>query len=422
VLIGESHSYFTCYHESHHEDEPYEPRYRASQTPDKDGYGMNHSGMPSYRSKTPSLDFRDYAGYVTHYTNRSLSFASDALNAFAGICSILATQLNTALLFGLPERNFLRALLWADQGSAGPRDEALGLPSWSWAAWDSPVKYEHPGGYPRPGEELRFSYDSLNATSLGTLVKFFVTPAPAADLRPVEEATGWFSPQERLGEEHLRDCVRDMSTEYVPWTETTCVAAGFDWLRCVHSPWAAWQHRELHCSARALVAPIVRRRASCLVFNTTCARLHLVEPPCATTDIADVAAQHYHVAGERGVLYTQFVKKAASSSASESKNSTLVTFRIVDSPWQHRRTHRGHGHSVGTSGNRQEQRLRRRGPVRRSPRPSDCRARGSECARGWYDVSAWRALGVVGDDYEKKRGHLSAGDYWRCRHRRLDAD
>lgn len=73
-----------------------------------------------------------YSLCVEAYSQRRLTFQSDALSAFAGIGKVLESAFNTKLYFGLPVSVFDWAVLWT-LPLGTPRCDSF--PSWSWAGW-----------------------------------------------------------------------------------------------------------------------------------------------------------------------------------------------------------------------------------------------------------------------------------------------
>jgi hypothetical protein len=84
--------------------------------------------------------FDVYGRIVAIYTTRALSFESDTLNAFQGLCGAI-TRLNAARFhFAIPSTCFDLALLWMNLGPGTRRASQL-APSWSWAAWEGQSTY-----------------------------------------------------------------------------------------------------------------------------------------------------------------------------------------------------------------------------------------------------------------------------------------
>jgi len=80
--------------------------------------------------------------FIQHYTSRYLTYNNDALNAFAGIMSVMSSISGVSFLYGLPEADLLSALLWISTGTGVQRNP--GFPSWSWAGWIGGIAYVVP--------------------------------------------------------------------------------------------------------------------------------------------------------------------------------------------------------------------------------------------------------------------------------------
>ncbi|KAK8059008.1 HET-domain-containing protein [Apiospora phragmitis] len=102
--------------------------------------------------------FEDYESIVQAYSQRTLSFESDRLEAISGCLTILSHSQGVHFLKGLPTVDFHYALL-RTLGEYDHRRE--GFPSWSWAGWFA-LNQSH---YVYPYEELS---GSLNVTHDGT--------------------------------------------------------------------------------------------------------------------------------------------------------------------------------------------------------------------------------------------------------------
>ncbi|KAF2843036.1 HET-domain-containing protein, partial [Patellaria atrata CBS 101060] len=102
--------------------------------------------------------FEFYATLVESYTRRNLSYASDVLNAFEGLSSIMEQCCGSSFYYGLPESLFDIVVLWAPcssihfdrrrmyRPSRANEDLRRGItvtefPSWSWAGWIGEVEY-----------------------------------------------------------------------------------------------------------------------------------------------------------------------------------------------------------------------------------------------------------------------------------------
>lgn len=99
----------------------------------------------------PSHRMERYGSKLTLYSYRSMSHASDGLNAFSGILQFLKSMYTKGFYFGLPVEDFQWGLLWCSQY---PPTRRSGFPSWSWAGWEGglwpayPIDYTKPHQYP----------------------------------------------------------------------------------------------------------------------------------------------------------------------------------------------------------------------------------------------------------------------------------
>jgi hypothetical protein len=91
--------------------------------------------------------WKRYNELVSTYTNRRLSFPSDALHAFKGIIAAIQTRWPTAFLHGLPIALIDVCLFWLPirplqrRNLQGARPTTAQFPSWSWTGWDCPISY-----------------------------------------------------------------------------------------------------------------------------------------------------------------------------------------------------------------------------------------------------------------------------------------
>ncbi|CAN9279284.1 unnamed protein product [Alternaria alternata] len=94
--------------------------------------------------------FELYRRSLAQYVRRHLSFQSDLINAFSGICGRLSAIHNDRFFWGLPQSQFSRSLGWEyvttkysgnqartkiSTGSGTTQEVAF--PTWSWAVWSS---------------------------------------------------------------------------------------------------------------------------------------------------------------------------------------------------------------------------------------------------------------------------------------------
>lgn len=93
---------------------------------------------------------RYYNKAVGHFTTRTLSFQTDALEAFTGVLSFLMALypcFQEGFFYGLPENGFHQALRWR---LSAPPQRPIALiegrpyfPSWSWVGKESSISFEH---------------------------------------------------------------------------------------------------------------------------------------------------------------------------------------------------------------------------------------------------------------------------------------
>lgn len=85
-----------------------------------------------------------YAGVVTEFTRKKLSFPLDILDAFSGISSAMEKLCSWRMVAGIPENILEYALLWSTGQSVARRPQNAGnsFPSWSWAGWHPEVDYD----------------------------------------------------------------------------------------------------------------------------------------------------------------------------------------------------------------------------------------------------------------------------------------
>ncbi|KAJ4365336.1 hypothetical protein N0V83_008957 [Neocucurbitaria cava] len=113
----------------HHSTTLWNPKNKHAADPESD-FGdliLSHSGY-----ENDAEELRAYNNFATFYTQRSLSFASDTLNAFRGIEKVLGASLKTEFYAGLPLKYLDCVLLWQSSDAAGRRQ---GFPSFAWAGW-----------------------------------------------------------------------------------------------------------------------------------------------------------------------------------------------------------------------------------------------------------------------------------------------
>ncbi|KAF2807611.1 uncharacterized protein BDZ99DRAFT_464543 [Mytilinidion resinicola] len=238
-------------------------------------------------------NFRSPAQYfstVVDYTSRNLSFGSNILNAFAGIGNILAKEQDAPLIYGLPERFLSQALLWESTTENQRRDEAPGIPSWSWAAWRGRARCD-----------LNSRVEKLK---VGTLVRFYFRD-PINGLRRVETNDFWFFKAVRL--EDFQD-LPAVDNEH-PEMRFMPISGGSEtaWRKCPHNPWAISSHEP----DRSIVEHALKYPGS-LVISTTLATVTLRSQHVRTEDdmeYLDIVDQSGTSIGQTSRLHRTWIKK-----------------------------------------------------------------------------------------------------------------
>lgn len=103
---------------------------------------LSHSTLPM---------LEEYEALINGFNIRKLTYAEDALSAFAGISAKLGTKFSGGLLSGLPELFFDICLLWRPLRRLGPASRRhatsvsadQSLPSWSWAGWETEIRFDY---------------------------------------------------------------------------------------------------------------------------------------------------------------------------------------------------------------------------------------------------------------------------------------
>ena len=126
------------------------------------------SGALGYDITSEEWDFRTYTKIIAAYTPRKLSFPSDAENAIGGILNRLSHLNATRFVFGLPEDDLERALLWTtveDDEFEVCLLRRRGFPSWSWLGWSGEIEYScwlvNPVLVDLPTENLAYNKHTL---------------------------------------------------------------------------------------------------------------------------------------------------------------------------------------------------------------------------------------------------------------------
>jgi hypothetical protein len=85
-------------------------------------------------------NIRAFAATALAYSERQLTYASDAMNAFSAIVTVFSRSMHGGFLHGTPELFFDGMLLWQPYSPLERRKDAKGnvvkaFPSWSWIGW-----------------------------------------------------------------------------------------------------------------------------------------------------------------------------------------------------------------------------------------------------------------------------------------------
>jgi len=263
--------------------------------------GAEQEGIGEFAATVNPWDFGQLAQYlstVADYMSRNLTFRSDILHAFTGIGNVFAKNLGTALINGLPELFLPQALLWETGGESIRRRETPEIPSWSWAAWLGPIKYD------------QNSY----ANKIGTLIEFYFQ-CPQGGLRRVKTNCVWFFQAIRLDKFQDLPIVNEMYPEmrFMPSSELS----NRMWRECPHRPWNVSAHPpDLGTVKRASQYP------GSLVFATTIASVKLRTQELGGDSLGlDILDPHNSVIGRLGGLHKQYVSEIL---ANNSVNEIIV--------------------------------------------------------------------------------------------------
>ncbi|KAI5790274.1 heterokaryon incompatibility protein-domain-containing protein [Geopyxis carbonaria] len=124
-------------------------------------------GMPAAATAIVLDEFTDYRAEIEPYSSLALTNSTDALDAIAGMLSRIHTSHQTSdvdnldtggFFFGLPIRHFALALLWQPvTPNTAPRRPSF--PSWSWAAWECPIKHVYAHATAAPEADFSVLYE-----------------------------------------------------------------------------------------------------------------------------------------------------------------------------------------------------------------------------------------------------------------------
>jgi hypothetical protein len=150
LMIGDG-VIFNCWHTYSPEDEhcghalAKEPTGNNTASGNVIFYAGISNSCKAYLSYEQRTKFDLYAQLTSEYTQRHLTFQSDAARAFQGILSWLESAHQSQFIHGLPETELDAALLWSPTGSCTRRWDAnraaFLFPSWSWLGWIGHAAY-----------------------------------------------------------------------------------------------------------------------------------------------------------------------------------------------------------------------------------------------------------------------------------------
>ena len=220
-------------------------------------YDVGPSGSWTKLSLWSISGFHHYCALVERYTARQLSRPDDILDALAGLGNVVSDQLETKLLFNLPERFLAQALFWAPLENMAHREQVFDIPSWSWASWEGAVRFNSV-----------FSDGDIDS-AVGTLVRFHVVVKDGI-MRAVDVEENWFDVDHDFLE--LEDGgrlpkVRNIDFQ-MPISPTDL------WRECLHNPWRVFSHSVL--DEEGVRTP--KKHVGALVFNPTVALLKIGGP------------------------------------------------------------------------------------------------------------------------------------------------
>ena len=101
------------------------------------------STLSPLEERYSSLRYEDYFDLVSNYAQRQLSYASDALNAFTGILSMLTEYSGEHFLWGFMTSAFARQLYWVGNAQLRAPLAKGYFPSWSWVGWEGEISFRH---------------------------------------------------------------------------------------------------------------------------------------------------------------------------------------------------------------------------------------------------------------------------------------
>ncbi|GKT85694.1 hypothetical protein Ct61P_03544 [Colletotrichum tofieldiae] len=112
IFFGASDVFFSCFHDEirlgKNETNPSALQKMGRQSHGQ-GFETSLRQSESYYGTYAEM----YGWLVESYTRRVMTYRSDILNAFDGVLKVFGLLSNTTIIFGVPERFMLQAILWA---------------------------------------------------------------------------------------------------------------------------------------------------------------------------------------------------------------------------------------------------------------------------------------------------------------------
>jgi hypothetical protein len=234
-FFTEYQSYFKCHRTTFEEDLGFQDvlNSRSSSGVLRDNYLFADNMEPLQR----------YACTVEEYAPRTLPYPSAIEAAFSGVSNILAKDMDSAFVLGLPEPYRPQCLLWTTAGPASRRQSSPEYPSWTWMGWICPIHYSS-----RP---LTSPYSRL--FNFGTLVTFHLNHPQRGRFDEIFDPSDFQHPMLPKLEGGQRHNYRTNSKEL--------------WSMTPQNPWTAAAHGTIDNESRHIAEKI----PNCLVFNTTSA-------------------------------------------------------------------------------------------------------------------------------------------------------
>ncbi|KAM3065052.1 hypothetical protein ACMFMG_006184 [Clarireedia jacksonii] len=145
LIFTDQQIYWSCWNATWLEEVALEEVFNINFQRDPLSLGPEDEGFHSIAESRDTLTL--YRKLVNQYRHRQLTFDSDILNAFSGICQALGAIADDSYHWGLPVSCFGASLTWCLRGGGArnyalcdphglnPSNPSVPFPSWSWAAW-----------------------------------------------------------------------------------------------------------------------------------------------------------------------------------------------------------------------------------------------------------------------------------------------